>query len=110
MRIDAGVYPQHLEAAEARDRVLRARVRMLAGRVGSGGLDEEMVTALLDTNVGAQARHMLTHTVAGDAAEVAQGLADFAALPRIGALALSTFGLTLPTWQHGVNRMLTEIL
>lgn len=68
------------EAVEAADRVLRARVRMLAGRVGSGSLDEEMVTALMDTHVGAQARHMLTHTVVGNPDEVARGLADFAAL------------------------------
>ncbi|APH02750.1 alkane 1-monooxygenase [Janibacter indicus] len=84
------------EAAEARDRVLRARVRMLAGRVGSGGLDEEMVTALLDTNVGAQARHMLTHTVAGDAAEVAQGLADFAALSDADELMVTNPAPLLP--------------
>ncbi len=39
-----------------------------------------MVTALLDSTVGAQARHMLTHTVTGDPGEVARGLADFAVL------------------------------
>lgn len=67
-------------AKAIQEKVLLARVRMLAGRVGSGRLDDDMVTALLDTAVGAQARHMLHHTVAGDAGEVAAGLADFAAL------------------------------
>ncbi|WEV77198.1 LLM class flavin-dependent oxidoreductase [Janibacter cremeus] len=67
-------------AQAAQEKVLHARVRMLAGRVGSGGIDDDMVVALLDTQVGAQAKHMLTHTVAGDPDEVASGLADFAAL------------------------------
>ena len=69
------------ETAKAtEEKVLHARVRMLAGRVGSGRLDDETVTALLGTAVGAQAKHMLTHTVAGDPAEVADGLGDFARL------------------------------
>lgn len=67
-------------AQAVQEKVLHARVRMLAGRVGSGQIDDDMVAALLDTQVGAQAKHMLTHTVAGDRAEVAAGLADFAAL------------------------------
>lgn len=65
-------------ALATQEKVLHARVRMLAGRVGSGRLDDETVTALLDTAVGAQARHMLHHTVAGDAGEVTAGLAAFA--------------------------------
>lgn len=72
---DESATAKHLE-----EKVLRARVRMLAGRVGSGPLDDETVLALMDTAVGAQARHMLTHTVAGDREEVAAGLADFAEL------------------------------
>ena len=67
-------------AAAAHEKVLHARVRMLAGRVGSGQIDDEMVVALLDTQVGAQARHMLTHTVIGNPDEVAAGLAEFATL------------------------------
>ncbi|WP_277453482.1 LLM class flavin-dependent oxidoreductase [Janibacter sp. DB-40] len=67
-------------AQAAQEKVLHARVRMLAGRVGSGRIDDDMVVALLDTQVGEQAKHMLTHTVAGDPDEVATGLADFAAL------------------------------
>ena len=67
-------------AQAAADKVLRARVRMLAGRVGAGRVDDDMIEALLDTQVGAQARHMLTHTVTGDPGEVTAGLADFAAL------------------------------
>lgn len=67
-------------AKDTEEKVLHARVRMLAGRVGSGRLDDETVAALLGTAVGAQARHMLHHTVAGDPGEVAAGLADFAAL------------------------------
>ncbi len=65
------------EALATQEKVLHARVRMLAGRVGSGRLDDDTVTALLDTAVGAQARHMLHHTVAGDAGEVTAGLAAF---------------------------------
>ena len=71
---------ESVEAAATQDKVLLARVRMLAGRVGSGRLDDDTVRALLDTAVGAQARHMLHHTVAGDPGEVARGLEDFAAL------------------------------
>lgn len=67
-------------AQAVQEKVLRARVRMLAGRVGSGPIDDDMLDALLDTQVGAQAKHMLTHTVVGDRAEVTAGLADFAAL------------------------------
>lgn len=67
-------------AAEAAEAVLRGRVRMLAGRVGTGPLDDEMIAALMDTTVGAQARHMLTHTIVGDPGEVASGLVAFAAL------------------------------
>lgn len=67
-------------AQAVQEKVLHARVRMLAGRVGTGPIDDDMVVALLDTQVGAQAKHMLTHTVAGDRSEVAAGLADFAAL------------------------------
>ena len=69
-------------ATDAADQVLRARVRMLAGRVGGSDsrLDDDMVTALLDTAVGAQARHMLTHTIVGDATQVAEGLRQFASL------------------------------
>ena len=68
------------EARQIEEKVLHARVRMLAGRVGSGPIDDDMVVALLDTAVGAQARHMLHHTVAGDPAEVARGLSEFAVL------------------------------
>lgn len=71
---------ESLAARQTEEKVLHSRVRMLAGRVGSGRLDDDMVVALLDTAVGAQARHMLHHTVVGDADEVARGLADFAAL------------------------------
>ena len=76
-------------ATELADKVLRARVRMLAGRVGSGSLDEDMVTALMDSAVGAQARHMLTHTIVGDPEQVASGLSDFAALADADELILT---------------------
>lgn len=60
------------------DTVLRARVRMLGSRVLRGRpLDEADIDSLLDSPVGAQARHMLTYLVAGDTAAVAAGLTDF---------------------------------
>ncbi|WP_338749078.1 LLM class flavin-dependent oxidoreductase [Janibacter alittae] len=76
-------------AQAAQEKVLHARVRMLAGRVGSGRIDDDMVVALLDTQVGAQAKHMLTHTVAGDRDEVAAGLAGFATLADADELILT---------------------
>ena len=77
-------------AAEAADQVLRARVRMLAGRVGTDAtIDDDMVTALMDTAVGAQARHMLTHTIVGDPDGVATGLAEFAELADADELMLT---------------------
>jgi alkanesulfonate monooxygenase SsuD/methylene tetrahydromethanopterin reductase-like flavin-dependent oxidoreductase (luciferase family) len=48
-----------------------------------------MVDSLMDTAIGAQARHMLTHTIAGDAAEVAAGLRDFASLADADELILT---------------------
>ena len=76
---------------DAADQVLRARVRMLAGRVGGSDsrLDDDMVTALLDTAVGAQARHMLTHTIVGDATQVAEGLRQFASLAQADEVMLT---------------------
>ena len=78
-------------ATDAADQVLRARVRMLAGRVGGSDsrLDDDMVTALLDTAVGAQARHMLTHTIVGDATQVAEGLRQFASFARADEVMLT---------------------
>ncbi len=68
------------DAEHSAEQVLRSRVRMLAGRVSSGPLDDATVDALMGSQVGAQARHMLTHTVVGDHERVARGLRDFAEL------------------------------
>lgn len=68
------------EAQRGYDSVLRGRVRMLAAQIGRGPLDDETVASLMDTAVGQQARHMLTHTVVGDASRVADGVAAFAEL------------------------------
>ncbi len=66
------------EAEAMWERVLRSRVgRFVAPRQE---LTEEQVDALMAGAAGAQARHMLTHTVVGDPAAVAEGLAGFAAL------------------------------
>lgn len=76
------------ESAEAEatyERVLRARVRMLGARALPGrglegpedDVDEAVMDALMASPVAAQARHMLTHTVVGDRAEVAVGLRAF---------------------------------
>ena len=83
--------PAHdsVTATAAADQVLRGRIRMLAGRVGDGAIDDDMVTALMDTAVGAQARHMLTHTIIGDADEVSAGLVRFAALADADELILT---------------------
>lgn len=79
-------------ALAAQEKVLHARVRMLAGRIGSGRIDDDMVVALLDTQVGAQARHMLTHTAVGNPAEVADALADFATLADADELMVTNPG------------------
>lgn len=70
------------ESAAAQDlaaRVLRSRVRSLAGRVPgfSGPLDDAAIESLLSSPVGHQARHMLTYTAVGDRDEVAAYLASF---------------------------------
>jgi luciferase family oxidoreductase group 1 len=65
-------------AEEMFERVLRSRVRRFVP--GGDALTEEQVAALVDGPGGAQARHMMRHTVVGDAAAVARGLAAFAAL------------------------------
>src|SRR5699024_2837654 len=85
------------EAQRAADEVLRARVRMLAGRVGSGPLDDATVDGLMDSAVGQQARHMLSHTVVGDRAAVAEGLADFARLADADELMVTNPAADLAT-------------
>lgn len=68
------------EAETLRAQVLASRVRSLAGRLPQlqgVDLDDDMVAELMDTQIGAQARHMATCTVAGDRGVVARGLADF---------------------------------
>ena len=72
------------ESATAQDlasRVLRSRVRSLAGRVPAyaGRLDDATLDQLIDSPVGDQARHMMTYTAIGDREDVAQYLADFRA-------------------------------
>ena len=72
------------ESATAQDlasRVLRSRVRSLAGRVPAyaGRLDDATLDQLIDSPVGDQARHMMTYTAVGDRDEVARYLADFRA-------------------------------
>lgn len=66
-------------AQELAARVLRSRVRSLAGRVPgfSGPLDDAAIESLLSSPVGHQARHMLTYTAVGDRDEVAAYLASF---------------------------------
>ena len=67
------------EAEQIAQRVLRARVRMLGARALPGRtIDDTVMDTLMDSPVGDQARHMLTHTVVGDPARVADGLARFA--------------------------------
>ncbi len=63
------------------DRVLRSRVRSLAGRVPgfSGPLDDAAIETLMASPVAAQARHMLTYTAVGDRDEIAAYLASFRA-------------------------------
>ena len=82
---DAGV------AQEIVDRVLRSRVRMLAARVPAyaARLDDAAIDELLDSPVGAQARHMMTYTAVGDGAGVASYLADFRALAGADELMLT---------------------
>lgn len=67
-------------AAEAlAAKVLRARVRSLAGRIPgyAGQLDEDTLDRLMDSPVADQARHMLSCTAVGDAATVATQLHQF---------------------------------
>lgn len=72
------------EAEALHDKVLRSRVRSLAAQVPayrtileSSDDDRATVDALLATPVGAQARHMLTYSVVGDAEAVTPGLREF---------------------------------
>jgi luciferase family oxidoreductase group 1 len=65
-------------AEEMQERVIRSRVRRFVP--GGDGLTDEQLDALVDGPGGAQARHMMKYTVAGDADAVARGLKEFAAL------------------------------
>jgi len=68
--------------------VLRSRVRSLASRVPAyaGQLDDATVEALMDSPVGAQARHMMTYTAVGDIGAVRDYLGQFAELARADEL------------------------
>ena len=65
-------------AEQMHEHVLRSRVRRFVP--GGEAMTDDQLTALLDGPAGAQARHMMKHTVTGDADAVAKGLAAFAAL------------------------------
>ncbi len=66
------------DADEMHERVLRSRVRRFVQ--GGDQLTDDQLDAVLAGPGGAQARHMMRHTVAGDPGAVARGLAAFAAL------------------------------
>ncbi len=65
------------EAEKMRDQVLRERVRLMAARVTP--LSDEELEAAMDSPLADQVRHMMQHTVAGDAEAVSRSLAEFAA-------------------------------
>lgn len=77
---------EHAEALAAS--VLRSRVRSLASRVPAyaGQLDDATVDALMESPVGAQARHMMTFTGVGDVDAVTDYLQQFAALAQADEL------------------------
>ncbi|MBC7309187.1 MAG: LLM class flavin-dependent oxidoreductase [Actinomycetales bacterium] len=66
------------EARSLHDSVLRARVRMLAAQALRGRtIQDGDIPALLDSPIGAQARHMMTYTAVGDRGGVADYLTWF---------------------------------
>ena len=58
--------------------VIRSRVRRFVP--GGKDLTDDQLEALVAGPGGAQARHMMRHTIVGDTAAVARGLSDFAGL------------------------------
>ena len=68
--------PEHARATL--DRVIRSRVRRFVP--GGKDLTDDQLEALVAGPGGAQARHMMRHTIVGDTAAVARGLSDFAGL------------------------------
>ena len=60
------------------ERVIRSRVRRFVP--GGDGLTDEQLDAVVAGPGGAQARHMMKHTITGAEADVAAGLAAFASL------------------------------
>jgi luciferase family oxidoreductase group 1 len=78
------------EARSLYDSVLRSRVRSLAARVGGDRhLEDADLEVLMDSQVGAQARHMLTYTAVGDSPAVAGYLEEFAALSQADELMIT---------------------
>ncbi|MFN2318632.1 MAG: LLM class flavin-dependent oxidoreductase [Dermatophilaceae bacterium] len=75
------------EARSLYDSVLRSRVRALAARVsGDRPIEDADLEVLMDSQVGAQARHMLTYTAVGDGADVGAYLEEFAELAQADEL------------------------
>ena len=70
------------QAQQMAGRVLRSRVRSLAGRATTRGavLDDAAIDELTAGPLGAQARHMMTYTAIGDGTAVCAYLARFAEL------------------------------
>ena len=67
--------------------VLRSRVRSLASRVAPDRpIEDDELEVLMDSQVGAQARHMLTYTAVGDGPAVAAYLEEFAELAQADEL------------------------
>ncbi|MDO5503875.1 MAG: LLM class flavin-dependent oxidoreductase [Actinomycetia bacterium] len=79
------------EAQELFDAVLRSRVRSLASRVGAAerAIDDAEIGTLMNSPVGAQARHMLTYTAVGDAASVRAYLDQFTEHARADELMIT---------------------
>lgn len=66
------------EAQSLHDSVLRSRVRMLAaGALRGRTITDEELPMLLESPLGAQARHMMTYTAVGDPGGIADYLAWF---------------------------------
>ena len=75
------------EAGSLYDTVLRSRVRALAARVGGERpIEDAELEVLMSSQVGAQAKHMLTYTAVGDGAAVGAYLEEFGELAQADEL------------------------
>jgi luciferase family oxidoreductase group 1 len=93
------------EARQLAQRVLRSRVRSLAGRGAARAsiLDDPTIDELTAGPLGAQARHMLTYTAIGDGTAVGDYLTRFAELAGADEVMITNVAPGLPARERALQ-------